>query len=192
MAALLALARRLARMTPSRTIRFAAFASEEPPHFQTGKMGSLVYARSCRDRGDMIVAMLSLETMGFYSDEKRSQWYPPPFGLAYPSTGNFIAFVGNLNSRALLRSLVASFRAHASFPSEGGALPGWIPGVGWSDHWSFWKQGYPAVMVTDTAPFRYPQYHTIRDTPERIDYERLARVVEGLRKVVQELAGTRN
>jgi hypothetical protein len=187
-AALLALARAFARAEPARTVRFVAFVNEEPPWFQTRRMGSLVYARRCRERNDNIVAMLSLETIGYYSDEPGSQKYPPPVGFFYPSVGNFIGFVGNLGSAALVRRCVESFRRQVRFPSQGAALPGLIPGVGWSDHWAFWQAGYPAVMVTDTAPFRYPYYHTELDTPEKLDYERLARVVAGLNKVLLELA----
>jgi len=97
--------------------------------------------------------------------------------------------VGNLASRGLVARAVASFREHGSLPSEGGALPGSLPGIGWSDHWSFWQHGYPAIMVTDTAPFRYPAYHRPQDTPERIDYDRTARAVEGLAAVTADLAG---
>ena len=133
--------------------------------------------------------MLSLETIGCYSDADGSQQYPFPFGLFYPRRGDFVAFVGNFASRALVRQVVASFRRHAAFPSQGVAAPGGIMGIGWSDHWAFWQQGYPAVMVTDTALFRYAHYHLHSDTPDRLDYGRLARVVEGLARAVEELAG---
>jgi hypothetical protein len=188
-AAALALARMFYGKPLDTTLRFVFFVNEEPPFFQTEQMGSLVYARRCRERGEQVKAMLALETMGYYSDQKGSQAYPPPLGLIYPSTGNFIAFVGNVRSMALVRNAVGLFRKHAAFPSEGGALPGILPGVSWSDHWSFWKAGYPGVMVTDTAPFRYPHYHRPSDTPDRLDYERLARVVAGLEKVVAEWVG---
>jgi hypothetical protein len=187
-AAVLALARAFAGKRPERTLRFVAFVNEEPPYFQGGEMGSRVYARGCRARAERIVAMLSLETMGWYSTDPGSQRYPFPFRLLYPSTGDFIAFVGNVGSRSLVREVVGSFRRNARFPSQGAALPGFIPGVGWSDHASFWREGYPGVMVTDTAPFRYPHYHTREDTAEKVDYDRLARVVAGLERVVAELA----
>jgi Zn-dependent M28 family amino/carboxypeptidase len=188
-AAVLALARLLAGKRTSRTLRFVEFVNEEPPFFQSRQMGSLVYAKHCRDRGERIVAMLSLETIGYYSDEKGSQHYPFPFGLFYPSTGNFIAFVGNTSSARLVRDVVASFRRHTKYPSEGGALPGFIPGIGFSDQWAFWQEGYPAVMVTDTALFRYPYYHTPGDTPDKVRYDPLARVVAGLEKVIAEMVG---
>ena len=133
--------------------------------------------------------MLSLETIGFYSDEPGSQMYPiKPIGWLYPDTGNFIGFVGNFESRSLVRHAIKSFRTHAKFPSEGAALPGWIEGVGWSDHWAFWQAGYKAIMITDTAPFRYPYYHSNRDTPDKLDYEKMARVVEGMAAVISDLA----
>jgi hypothetical protein len=133
--------------------------------------------------------MLSLETIGCFTDEPGTQQYPPPLGLCYPSTGNFIAFVGNVSSRSLVRRCVRTFRDSTAFPSEGAALPGFLPGVGWSDHESFWENGYAGVMVTDTAPFRFADYHHGSDTPDKIDFERCARVVEGVERVVRELAG---
>jgi hypothetical protein len=190
-AALLALGRAFAGKHPAKTLRLVAFVNEEPPWFLGPSMGSLVYATRSRDRGERIVAMLSLETLGYYSNAPESQLYPFPLSLIYPSTGNFIGFVGDLSSRRLVRDLVGSFRRHARFPSEGAAVPGTIPGVGWSDHWSFWRNGYPAVMVTDTAPFRYPYYHTPEDTPDKLTYEPFARVVAGLERVIAELVGIR-
>jgi hypothetical protein len=186
-AATLALARRFAQRKCERTLRFVAWVNEEPPYFQSDSMGSLVYAKRCRQRMEKIVAAISLETIGYYSDEKGSQKYPPPLGLMFPSEGNFIGFVSNLASRPLLDELVASFRRHAKFPSEKAALPPALPGVGWSDQWSFWQEKYPGLMVTDTAPFRYPHYHEATDTPDKLDYDRLARVVDGLDAALAEL-----
>ena len=187
-AAVLEIARLLAGQRPDRTIRFVAFVNEEPPFFQTANMGSLVYARTVHARGERIIGMVSLETLGYYTDADWSQQYPFPFGLFYPRVGNFIGFVGNVASRQLVRRSIASFRRHTAFPSEGTAAPGWLPGIGWSDHWAFWQQGYAAIMVTDTAPFRYAPYHTRTDMPNQLDYDRTARVVSGLARVVVELA----
>jgi len=186
-AAMLALARRFSGHKCDRTLRFLAFVNEEPPYFQTDQMGSRVYAKRCRQRGEKITAMLSLETIGYYSDAAGSQKYPPPIGLLYPSTGDFIAFVGNVRSGNLVKRVVAAFRRHEPFPSQGGAIPAFVTGVGFSDQWSFWQEGYPGVMVTDTAMFRYPDYHEPSDTTDKIDFERLARVVRGLANVVIEL-----
>ena len=187
-AAVLALARRFASAKPKHTLRFAAFVNEEPPYFLSGEMGSLVYARRCKERGDRISAMISLETIGYFSDAPGSQIYPSRvLGAFYPKVGNFIGFVSNLHSRALLRRVIGLFRKHAKIPSEGAALPAFIPGVSWSDQRSFWQHGYPAIMVTDTAPFRYPYYHSSSDTPDKLDYDRFTLVVSGVEKVIQEL-----
>jgi len=186
-AAILALARAFALTRPARTLRFVEFVNEEPPYFQTAAMGSAVYARGCRERGERVTAMLSLETIGYYSDQPGSQAYPFPFQFFYPATGNFIGFVGNLASQGLVREVVRSFRHHTTFPAEGVATFSSIPGVAWSDQWAFWQEGYQAVMVTDTAPFRYPYYHSQLDTPDKIQYDHLARVVLGLERVVADL-----
>jgi hypothetical protein len=188
-AALLALAKRFAGKQQERTLRFVAFPNEEPVHFQTQLMGSWVYANRCKERNDPIAGMMSLETIGYFSDERGSQIYPlPGLGAIYPKTGNFIAFVGNVPSRALVRQAVGSFRKHAQLPSEGTALPAGIPGVAWSDHWAFWQHGYPGIMVTDTAPFRYPHYHRRSDTPEKLVYDPMTRLVHGLEGVISDLA----
>jgi hypothetical protein len=186
-AAMLALARSFAGKHPKRTLRFVAFVNEEPPHFWTPRMGSLVYAKACKARGDDIQAMLSLETVGYFRDEPGTQKYPPVVSWLYPDRGNFIGFVGNAGSRSLVRSAIGTFRANAAFPSEGAALPSFVTGVGWSDHWSFYEQGWQAIMVTDTAPFRNPNYHRPSDKPETLDYDRLARVTSGLLAVVRAL-----
>jgi hypothetical protein len=187
-AATLALARRFAGAKPKHTLRFVAFVNEEPPYFLSDEMGSLVYARRCKERGDKISAMISLETIGYFSDAPHSQTYPSPaLSLFYPKVGNFIGFVSNFHSRALLRRVIALFRKHAKIPSEGAALPAFVPGVSWSDQWSFWRHGYPAIMVTDTAPFRYPYYHSSNDTPDKLDYDRFTLVVSGMQKVIEAL-----
>ncbi len=188
-AALLEIARLLAGMPLLRTVQFVVFVNEEAPFFYTREMGSHVYASYAHEQGVNIVAMFSLETIGYYDDTPDSQHYPLPFySLFYPDSGNYIAFVGNLSSRALVRQSIGSFRRHTAFPSEGIAAPGWMRGIHWSDHWSFWQEGYPALMVTDTALFRYPHYHSKSDTPDKIDYPRLARVVSGLARVTADLA----
>lgn len=184
-AALLELSRLFARIDPQRTIRFVAFVNEEPPFFQTELMGSYVYARAARQRGDKIRFMVSLETMGFYSDEPGSQVYPPLFSLFYPDRGNFIGFVSNFGSWGSMRRLSRDFRAKSVFPLERLATFTFVPGVSWSDHWSFWEHDYDAMMVTDTAPYRDPHYHTADDTPDKLDYARLTRVTAGMFEAVR-------
>jgi Zn-dependent M28 family amino/carboxypeptidase len=187
-AALLELAKEFCAAGPRRTLRLVAFVNEEPPFFKTGEMGSLVYARAARAQGEKIVAMVSLETIGYYSEAEGSQEFPfPPLRLLYPTRGNFVAFVGNFASRRLLRRSLAAFREAGAFPAEGLVAPEWLVGVDWSDHWSFWRSGYPAIMITDTAPFRYQHYHSRADTPDKLDYGALARVTTGLREMVEVL-----
>ena len=190
-AAVLELARLFREAKPARTLRLVAFVNEEPPFFKTNQMGSRVYARRSKERGENIVAMFSLETIGYYSEQPGSQRYPFPLGLFYPSRGDFLAFVSNFSSRPLLHEAIAVFRRQAEFPSQGVAAPALLPGVDWSDHASFWEQGYPALMLTDTALYRYPWYHSAQDTPDKVDYARLARVVGGLRAMLAELAGVK-
>lgn len=187
-AALLALARLLEGRAFERSVRLVFFDTEEPPSFGGPEMGSRHHARGVRARGETLVAMLSLETLGYYDDTPGSQRYPPLVGALYPARGDFVAVVGDLRSRALVRRAVGTFRGAVAFPCEGGALPAFLPGVGWSDHSSFWAEGFAAVMWTDTAPFRDAAYHTAGDLPERLDYRRLARVVLGILAVCEELA----
>jgi hypothetical protein len=187
-AATLELARSVASQPAAAQLRFVFFVNEEPPYFQTEAMGSYAYARRCRAEGDAIDAMVSLETIGYYSDEPGSQSYPIGFHPGYPDRGNFLGFVSDPKSAPLLRRFVKAFRSATPLPAEGSAAPASIPGVGWSDHWSFWQFGYRALMVTDTAPYRYPYYHTAEDTPEKLDYDRLARALTGLRAAILALA----
>jgi len=188
-AALLALARRFAGKPTNMTLRFVAFVNEEPPYFQTPEMGSLVYAGRCKAHGDQIAAMISLETIGYFSDAPRSQTYPvASLGAFYPKVGNFIGIVGNVSSRWLVRRAIAEFREDGRISAEGAALPAAIAGIGWSDHWAFWQHGYPGIMITDTAPFRYPHYHEASDTPDKLDYDRFALVVSSSEKLIQSLA----
>ena len=187
-AAMLELARLFARSPRDATVRFVAFVNEEPPYFLGDQMGSLVYARRAKGRGERITAMYSLETIGYYSDVPGSQQYPAPFHLLFPATGNFIAMVSNFASAPLLQRTVNAFSGGTTLRVIGSPAPERIPGVGWSDHWSFWQQGYPAVMVTDTAPYRYPHYHSADDTPDKLDYARMARVVSGMARVIERVA----
>jgi hypothetical protein len=188
-AGMLALARRFSRQRLEKTLRFVAFTNEEPPYFQTPEMGSLVYAAECKRRGDCITGMISLETIGYFSDAPRSQVYPSSgLGAFYPKTANFIGFVGNIGSRKLVRRALNAFRSAMKIPSQGATVPSFIPGIGWSDHWAFWQHGYRAIMVTDTALFRYPHYHQVTDTPDKLDYDRFALVVSGMQAVIADLA----
>ncbi len=187
-AGLIEIARLLREEAMSRTVKLVAFVNEEAPFFYFGEMGSKVYARAARRRGDDIRAMLSLEMLGCYSEVRGSQAYPPLLRWFYPDRGNFIAFVSNLGSRRLLGEVVRRFKAHCDFPAERLAAPTLVPGVAWSDQLSFWRAGYRAIMVTDTAFYRYAHYHRASDTPEKVCYPEMARVVEGLAKAIAALA----
>lgn len=187
-AAMLEISRLVADAELNRSVRFVAFVNEEPPFFLSERMGSMVYARAARDRGDDIRLMVSLETIGYFSERHGSQHYPPLIGARYPDRGNFIAFVSNFRSRRTLRRFAAAFGRHSRFPAERLAAFGWIPGVSWSDHQSFWRYGYDALMVTDTAIYRYPHYHAPTDMPDELDYDALSLVTEGLAAAVVDLA----
>lgn len=186
-AATLAVARHFAARPGARSLRIVLFVNEEPPFFWTDEMGSLVYARACGARGERIVAMITPETIGCYRDEPGSQSYPAPLGAGLPDTGNFIAMLGMSEAGPLLKRCLARFRQSSTMPAIGAALPAFIPGVGASDHWSFWRTGVPALMMTDTAPFRDANYHMPTDTPEKVDYPRTAQTVAGLIAVVDDL-----
>ncbi len=189
-AALLAIARALHGTQPTRTLRLVAFANEENPVAKMpDAMGSRVYAARCRDFAENIVAMIAFDGLGYYSDKPDSQHYPAPFNLLFPSTANFVGFVGDSDSEHLVRQCVGAFRRSEQFPSEGIAASRQYADIGRSDHESFWNQHYHAIMVTDTLPFRYDHYHKPTDTSDKIDFEKLARVTEGLTAVARDLAG---
>ena len=188
-AMVLELARAFRKSAPQKTVRFVLFANEEPPYFGQKTMGSLVYAQRSRQRQENIIGMLSLETIGYYDDAPGSQKYPSIFRPFFPGTGNFIAFIGDFQSRDLVHRSITRFRAKQDFPSEGIATYPRIIGIDWSDHSAFWANGYRALMVTDTAIFRYPHYHTRHDTPDKLRYDRMARLFNGLHAVVGDLAG---
>ena len=189
-AGVIELSRMLRNEPADRTIKFVAFVNEEPPFFFSEDMGSRRYAKAARSRGDKIVAMLSLETIGYYRDAPGSQRYPAILGWFYPNRGDFVGVVGNIGSRRLVRQVVSDFREFEMFPSQGSAAPKQIPGISWSDQWSFWKDGYEAVMITDTAPFRNNNYHDLYDRPDSLDYGRMARVVTGVSKTIEHLASS--
>jgi Zn-dependent M28 family amino/carboxypeptidase len=187
-AVLLELGRLLMGARPARSLRLVAFVNEEPPFFFTKEQGSRVYARAARERGDAIRFMLSLEMLGYYRDSPGSQSYPPLFRCFYPDRANFIALVSNFRSWREMRRFSSVFRQVSRFPLEQVATFSWIPGVAWSDHLSFWLEGYRAMMLTDTAFFRNPYYHAASDTPQTLDYRRMAAVSEGLADTLMRLS----
>jgi Zn-dependent M28 family amino/carboxypeptidase len=168
-----------------KTIRFIAFTNEEPPFFTTPDMGSYRYAQELKKKKENIEGMLCLESIGYYDLKDDSQSYPFGLGFFYPSRGNYIAVVSNLLSAKFLKKVVSVLRKNSKCPVESLLGPVFFaPAIAFSDHWSFWKMGYRAVMITDTAFYRNPYYHTSFDTPEKINYEYMAEVVKGLYAVL--------
>ena len=187
-AGLLEIARNFRNKRHARTIKFIAFANEEPPFFKTKNMGSRVYTKMAKEKGENIIGAIVLELIGYYSNISGSQHYPPVFNFFYPSAGNFIGVCGNLKSKEFAKGIVSSFKTGTDFPIEWIVGPSILIGIDYSDNWSFWKEGYPAVMVTDTAFYRNPNYHKVTDTYETLNYESIARVVKGLTTSLARLA----
>ena len=169
-------------------VELVAYCLEEPPHFTTAEMGSAVHARSLKAAGAKVKAMLSLEMIGYFTDEKNSQDFPlPALKLIYPNEGNFIAVAADLQHRALTSRVKKSMRRGATIGVHSINAPRSLPGIDLSDHRSYWEEGYPALMITDTAFYRNTAYHTERDTAGRLDYPRMGQVVEGVRRAVLDL-----
>ena len=189
-AGILELARLLADEPFDMSVQFVAFALEEPPLFRSRFMGSYVYARSLKRTGKSVEGMICLEMIGYFTDEPGSQVYPLPFfRWIYPTTGNFITLVSNLRSKGFLKRIRVGFKMGTNLPVETLSTVSIVPGVDFSDHRSFWKFGYNAVMVTDTAFYRNPNYHEKGDVPAMLNYKRMGDVVEGLKSAIEELAG---
>jgi len=179
-AILFQLSQLLRKHTPDRTLRLLNFVNEEDPFFGTEMMGSFQYAKSCRQREEDIQVMVSLDALGVYKDEPGSQSLPFPFSIFYPDRGNFLAFIGNLQSRKYVKEVTKGFKKGSSFQIQAGVAPEWAKGGAWSDHSSFWKFGYPGIMVTDTGGFRSAYHTTKEDTMERLNFEAMSRIVIGM------------
>jgi len=186
-AALLELAQQLGQEHLDRTLRFVFFPNEEPPFFPDAGMGSAAYAGKLRCEHVNVHVMMALEMLGYYSERAKSQKYPPGLSFFHPDRGNFIGFISNLSSRQRLREVKRAFMASTQFPCESLVAPSWTIVVGLSDHHSFWAQGYPALMVTDTAFMRNPHYHGPSDSADTLDYPRFAEVTQGLVSTVRRL-----
>lgn len=184
----LELARLLRDVKPAtHRLRIVFWVNEERPYGKTPLMGSWQHAKRLKDSGERVAGMIALETIGYFTGDPGTQNFPPPFGLVYPDTGNFIAFVGLPGSRSFLRTALQTFRGHTAFPSIGGVAPGFLKGIDLSDHWAYHQFGFPSLMVTDTAPFRNPYYHELDDLPGNVDYDSLARVTKGLERMLREM-----
>lgn len=188
-AGLLELARLLAAAPPSLCVELVAFTLEELPNFAGPEMGSAVHAAALAREGVKVRLMISLEMIGYFTDAKGSQEFPAPgLGLVYPTTGNFIAVVGKLGQQRAARRVRDAMRAATPLGVESINAPRSLPGVDLSDHRSYWDRGWPAVMITDTAFFRNPNYHGASDTPDTLDYARMAQVVTGVYAAVWDAA----
>ncbi|MDO9528003.1 MAG: M20/M25/M40 family metallo-hydrolase [Syntrophales bacterium] len=190
-AVLLEICRALKDFSPGRTLKLIFFTLEEPPLFRSKLMGSYVYASEAKRKGENICAMVCLEMVGYYSDKKGGQTFPLPFmSLVYPSTPNFIAVVGNLTSINLVKRIKNSINKSSEIPVETLSTVGFVPGVDFSDHRSFWKMGYPAVMITDTAFYRNPNYHSVKDTIDTLNFNKMSSLLVGLVQVAKDLSGS--
>lgn len=183
-AGLLELARLLRKESLKTNIMFAAFTNEEPPFFQTDKMGSRIFVGALQKKKIKIKAMIALEMIGFYSDQWFSQKYLPLLGPFYPNKGDFIALVGNFGSKNLVDFIHKDFQKNRYFPMQAIVSPDFVPGINFSDHASFWEAGMDAVMITDTAYLRNKNYHSAGDTIEKLNFEKMARVVMGLKESI--------
>lgn len=184
-AGLLELARLATENPVSRTVCFGAFTLEEPPFFKTSHMGSYVYAKSLKENKVKVEGMVSLEMIGYYCEKKGCQYYPFSFfKWFYPEKGNFIAFVGNISSKNFTRRTKHAFQKASVLPVVSLNTVSLVPGVDFSDHSSFWNFDYPAFMITDTAFYRNPNYHTAGDRADTLDYKRMALLVSGLKSAL--------
>jgi len=180
MAILFQLSQLLKKHTPDRTLRLLNFVNEEDPFFGTEKMGSFQYAKRSHQLRENIKVMLSMDALGIYKEEPDSQKLPFPFSVFYPNRGNFLAFIGNLHSRKYVIEATRGFKKGSSFQIQAGVAPEWAKGAAWSDHSSFWKFGYPGIMVTDTGGFRSAYHTTKEDTMEKLNFEAMSRIVIGM------------
>jgi hypothetical protein len=193
-AAMLELARRFAGVPMDRTVRWVGFTNEESSNSHGGVMGSFAYARAAKNRNESVVAMMSLEMLGYYDDAPGSQRYPfdhsmaAQLGMDLPDTGDFIGVVGRFEDRGLVESISASMRSSGRANVVEAALPAMVRAIWRSDHGNFWMAGYNAVMITDTSEFRTPHYHQESDTIETLDFPRMAGVVDALEVAVRDLA----
>lgn len=196
-AILLELARLLAGNPCAKSLRFVAYTNEEPPHFCTATMGSVVHAKACRKRGDKIIGMICLESLGVFSNEPGSQELPAEFALLPdkvkkmilpdgidPTVGNFLAVIGNPASSEFMGTLAGRLPSDEKLP----VLATEILDIRLSDHLAYWDEGYPAIMLTDTAPYRNPHYHLPSDTPEKLDYPAMALLTERIAEAIVKLA----
>ncbi len=191
-AGLLELGRYLAKHPPKLKTILAAYCLEEPPYFRTSLMGSAIHAAEMRTKKSKIRLMLSLEMIGYFSDKADSQRYPiPALDRVYPKVGNFIGVVGTTEHVHLTNTVKAAMQDATPLPVYSINAPRLLPGIDFSDHLNFLNAGYPGIMITDTADYRNEAYHTPDDTPDRLDYKRMALVVEGVAAAIHKVASAK-
>ncbi len=184
-AILMELARLLKGKPINKELHLVAFCSEEPPSFGTRHMGSFHYAQGLKDMGRPVKGVLVLEMLGYFNNREKTQLYPPFLDMFFPSQGNFVAIGSNWASRALLRHLKLAWKQRGKVPLETVILPSVFSNFMMSDQLNFWDAGYPAVIMTDTAFYRNPNYHQSTDTADTLDYESMARITETLAAILQ-------
>ena len=166
-------------------IELIAYSQEEPPSFGSENMGSYLHAKQLEDNKIPVILMLSLEMLGYFSDDNGSQGYPAPgMNLIYPEKGNFIALISDLHSMLKLRRAKRHMQSAIDFPALSMSVPGFLFNADWSDHRWFWQKGFAAIMITDTAFYRNQAYHTENDTMERLNFEKMAKVADGVHQII--------
>ncbi len=186
-AGLLELVRLLKKHPPTCDVQVVAYSLEEPPFFRTPNMGSFQHAKYLHDNKIKVSKVIVLDMIGYFSDEKNSQSYPfPLMDKYYPKEANFISIVSNLSWKniALTREIKGVFKDSSNLPVYSMNAFSFIPGIDFSDHHNYWKFDYPAILISDTAFYRSDNYHTPKDRPDTLDYERMAKVVEGVFRMV--------
>lgn len=184
-AALIELADIFSKKENKATLRLVGFTNMEPPFFGSPQMGSVVYVEKAREQKENIVAAIILHSIGYYSNERNSQRYPPLLGPFYPDKGNFMMIVGNFSSFTLWNFAGSSFRKNTSLSSHSVLAFDFLD----SDRWAFWKGRYPTILLTDTGFYRNPYFHSVEDNYQKLNYHNMAQVVEGVGAVIGELTG---
>jgi hypothetical protein len=166
-------------------VDLVAYPNEEPPYFATEHMGSAVHAKSLHEAKVPVRAMLCYEMIGYFRDEPGSQHFPnEQLAALYPSTGNFITVVGRSGQEAFTEQVQKLMQAKADLDVQRINLPAEMGLAGLSDHRNYWKYGYDALMINDTAFLRNPNYHKASDTIDTLDFKRMAEVVNGTYAVI--------
>lgn len=177
-AGLIELGKLLSKTDLNYQVHLVAYSLEESPTFGTEHMGSFIHAESVKNKD--IELMIAFDMIGYYSEEEGSQEYPLSIMKTfYPSKGNFIAVVDSImNNNAI--DVKKAINKYTNIEAYSINAPAIMPGIDFSDHRNYWKYDIPAVMITNTAFYRNKDYHTPRDTYDRLDYNKMSEVVFGV------------